>query len=347
MNGGLGPNSYAQNSSFQRGVVEVAKEKINEAVANHFDNNTLSGSLNPICVADLGCSTGPNTFVSIQNIIEAIELKYISKGENTETPKFMVFFNDQFSNDFNTLFISLPPNRQYFAAGVPGSFYGRLFPKASLHFIHSSYALQWLSNVPKEVMDEGSPAWNKGRVFYTNAPKEVEEAHATQFAKDMESFLIARAQELVIGGLLELFILAVPDNMSKSNIFGGSELDLLGSCLNMAKGLSSEAKVDAFNLPSYFTSSKELKALIERSQHFNIERMEILNNQENYVSLRNPSMCSLFLRAALEGVIAKHFGNDIMDELFNRYTEKVAESSFLNPKADKSIVLFVLLKNNN
>ncbi|KAF3943081.1 hypothetical protein ACB098_08G167700 [Castanea mollissima] len=350
MNGGLGPNSYAQNSSFQRGVVEVAKEKINEAVANHFDINTLLGSLNPVCVADLGCSTGPNTFISVQNIIEAIELKYISKGGNTETPKFMVFFNDQLSNDFNTLFISLPPNRQYFAAGVPGSFYGRLFPKASLHFIHSSYALQWLSNVPKEVMDEGSPAWNKGGIFYTNAPKEVEEAHATQFAKDMESFLIARAQELVIGGLLALFIPAVPDNMSKSDIFGGSELDLLGSCLmDMAKaGLTSEAKVDAFNLPGYFTSPKELKALIERNQHFNVEGMEILNSQKKYVSLRNPSMCSLFLRAALEGVIAKYFGNDIMDELFNRYTEKVAESSFLlNPDADKSIVLFVLLKKNN
>ncbi|XP_023907386.2 probable S-adenosylmethionine-dependent methyltransferase At5g38100 [Quercus suber] len=167
----------------------------------------------------------------------------------------------------------------------------------------------------------------------------------------MESFLIARAQELVIGGLLALFIPAVPDNMSKSDIFGGSELDLLGSCLmDMAKAvrLTSEAKVDAFNLPGYFTSSKELKALIERSQHFNIERMEILNNQKKYVSLRNPSMYSLFLRAALEGVIAKHFGNDIMDELFNRYTGKVAESSFfLNPEADKSIVLFVLLKNNN
>ena len=57
-------------------------------------------------------------------------------------------------------------------------------------------------------------------------------------------------------------------------------------------------------------------------------------------------MSSLFLRATLEGVIAKHFGNDIMDELFNRYTVKVVES-FLNPKADKSIVLFVLLTNNN
>ena len=57
-------------------------------------------------------------------------------------------------------------------------------------------------------------------------------------------------------------------------------------------------------------------------------------------------MCSLFLGAALEGVIAKYFGNDIMDELFNRYTKKVAQSS-LNPEADKLIVLFVLLKNNN
>ena len=113
------------------------------------------------------------------------------------------------------------------------------------------------------------------------------------------------------------------------------------------QGLTSEAKVDAFNLLGYFTSPKELKALIERNQHFNIERMEILNSQKKYVSLRNPSMCSLFLRATLEGVIAKHFANDIMDELFNHYIVKVAKFSFfLNPKANKSIVLFDLLKNN-
>ena len=71
----------------------------------------------------------------------------------------------------------------------------------SLHFIHSSFALKWLSKVPIEVMDEGSPAWNKGRIFSTNAQKEVVEAYATQFAKDIDSFLFARAQELVVGGL--------------------------------------------------------------------------------------------------------------------------------------------------
>ena len=35
----------------------------------------------------------------------------------------------------------------YFVAGVPGSFYGRLFPRNSLHFAHSSYCLMWLSQV--------------------------------------------------------------------------------------------------------------------------------------------------------------------------------------------------------
>ena len=37
-------------------------------------------------------------------------------------------------------------------------------------FIHSPFALNWLSKVPQEVMDEGSPARNKGKIFYTNAP---------------------------------------------------------------------------------------------------------------------------------------------------------------------------------
>ncbi|KAK7849259.1 farnesoic acid carboxyl-o-methyltransferase, partial [Quercus suber] len=171
MNGGKGPYSYAQNSHLSE-AAEAAKEKINKAIADHFDIKTLSASLNSVCVADLGCSTGPNTFISVQNIIEAVKLQYISKGVHTEIPEFLVFFNDHVCNDFNTLFKSFPPNKQYIAAGVPGSFHGRLFRKESLHFIHSSFALQWLSKAPIEVMDEGSPAWNKGRIFYTNAQKE-------------------------------------------------------------------------------------------------------------------------------------------------------------------------------
>ena len=88
-------------------------------------------------------------------------------------PEFQVFFNDHTSNDFNTLFTSLPPERPYFATGVPGSFHGRLFPNSSLDFVHSSYALQILSKVPKELLNKNSAAWNKGRVHYASAPDEV------------------------------------------------------------------------------------------------------------------------------------------------------------------------------
>nr|POE71626.1 putative s-adenosylmethionine-dependent methyltransferase at5g37990 [Quercus suber] len=340
MNGGEGPDSYVQNSTYQRGIVEAAIEKINEAIANHFDINALSISPNPICIADLGCSTGPNTFRAMQNIVEAIKLKYISKGGNSKIPDFIVFFNNQVSNDFNTLFKSLPPNRQYFEAGVPGSFHGILFPKASLHFIHSSSAVHWLSNIPMDVMDEG-------RIFYTNAPKEVKDAYATQFAKDMESILFARAQKLLSGGLLALFLSGIPDVMSNSDSHTGIEIDMIGSCLmDMAKvGLVNEAKVDTFNFPLYFPTPKELKALVERSEYFSFERMAILKNQKKHVTLQSPSMRALFLRAPFEGLLEKQFGNEIMDELFDRYTEKVARSSFfLNPEIDKTIELFVLLK---
>ena len=53
-----------------RGVVEAVMEKINEAIANHFDINALSISPNLICIVDLGCSTGSNTFIAMQNIVE-------------------------------------------------------------------------------------------------------------------------------------------------------------------------------------------------------------------------------------------------------------------------------------
>ncbi|KAB1218879.1 putative S-adenosylmethionine-dependent methyltransferase At5g37990 [Morella rubra] len=71
-----------------------------------------------------------------------------------------MFFNDQASNNFNTLFNVLPEG-QYFAVGVPGSFHS------------SSYALYWLSTLLEELYDKNPPACNKGRVHSTSAPNEI------------------------------------------------------------------------------------------------------------------------------------------------------------------------------
>ena len=149
------------------------KAKIDEEIFKNLDVKSLSSASNTIRLADLGCSTGPNTFIAMQNLMEAIKLKHKSQRPDvSEAPEFQVFFCDRTSNDFNTLFGSIPQaGREYFPVGVPGSFHARLFPESSLDFAYTSHALHWLSKTPEEMLDESSPAWNKGRVHYLNAPR--------------------------------------------------------------------------------------------------------------------------------------------------------------------------------
>ncbi|WJZ80582.1 hypothetical protein VitviT2T_000489 [Vitis vinifera] len=214
--------------------MNVSRTMIEEAIAKKLDVKCFSS--NPFRLADLGCSVGPNTFIAMQHIVEAVERRYLAQGLKSEMPEFQVFFNDHVGNDFNTLFASLPTERRYFACGVPGSFHGRLFPESSIHFMFSSHALHWLSKVPEELLDKNSPAWNRGRIHYTSGPEEVSHAYAAQFEHDMEIFLSARAKELVVGGMIVFLILALPNGIPASQNPYGIMFDLLGSCLmDMAK----------------------------------------------------------------------------------------------------------------
>ena len=216
--------------------MNASKQLVTEAIVENLDILKSSPSTT-IRVADLGCSVGPNTFLAVQNILEAIELKCQNQGLlKSQIPEFQVFFNDQTSNDFNTLLSSLPPNRPYHAACVPGSFYSRLFPNHSLHVVHSSASIHWLSRVPKKVVDRTSPAWNKGRIYYLNAADEVVEAYSAQCEEDMGRFLQARAEEIADGGLMILIFSARPNQIPHSQLIANLINDMLGSCLiDMAK----------------------------------------------------------------------------------------------------------------
>ena len=125
-------------------------------------------------IADLGCATGINTLLVADTIVTAVKLTFIR--HSVDVPEFQVFFADLPSNDFNTLFRTLPPlredetstgltapeaqydqikspaTRSYFSSAVSGSHYRRLFPRQTLHFCHSSTSLQWLSQV-SETLD--------------------------------------------------------------------------------------------------------------------------------------------------------------------------------------------------
>ncbi|CAA2960942.1 probable S-adenosylmethionine-dependent methyltransferase At5g37990 [Olea europaea subsp. europaea] len=347
MNGGVGTESYAKNSIYQRGIVETAKDIITEGINKNLDIEKLSStSVNTFRIADFGCSTGPNTFIAMQTIVETAWKKFKTELSDSQVPDFQVFFNDRTSNDFNTLFASLPPERKYYAAGVPGSFHKRQFPKDSLHFAHSSCTLNWLSVMPQEILDNSSPAWNQGKIMYSGEKKEVLNAYALQYAKDLDSFFKARAQELVCGGLMALVVPTVPNPNHDLSSITFPSYDLLGTCLiELAeRGRFDAAKVDSFNLPVYYTYPNELKAIIEKNQDFRIERIEVLNIPSKHHTNPDPKAYSLTQRAVFEGLLQEHFGSEFMDELFDLYTEKIEETAvLLNPK-ETSMVTFVLLK---
>ena len=107
-----------------------------------------------IVIADLGCSSGPNTLLVVSGVIGMISTSgYLEKTE------LQFFLNDLPGNDFNYVFRSLQQLKQladrkerlleppYYIAGLPGSFYTRLFPCQSVHLFHCSYALMWRSKV--------------------------------------------------------------------------------------------------------------------------------------------------------------------------------------------------------
>ncbi|KAK6930526.1 SAM dependent carboxyl methyltransferase [Dillenia turbinata] len=320
----------------QRMAAEKLKGIITAAIVENLDISHLSPPLNQYCIADLGCSTGPNTFFTVNTIMEAITHRC------DHLPEFLVFFNDHVSNDFNTLFVTLPTDGKYFAAGVPGSFHRRLFPKGSINFFNTSHALQWLSDTPKQLSDLNSPACNKGKITYADAHNEVVEAFASHFAKDMDSFLVARAQELAPGGLLSILIACRPDGMHPSKSPFGLFLDPLeSSFVDMVnEGRLNKNELDSFNIPVYSPSASELRLLVQHNACFSIARLEEMRYEPV------PRISPQSIRAGFEVILSKNFGNEIVDEVFRRYAEKVEGCSFIRDEEGIACQLFILLKRN-
>ncbi|KAH7654188.1 gibberellin A4 carboxyl methyltransferase protein [Dioscorea alata] len=355
MQGGEDDGSYAKNSEAPASAVVLSKPLLIEAIHSMklFSNETS------IRIADLGCATGYNTLSTMELIVGTLRQRYereqyncnsnIDKNNN-KVPEFEAFFSDLPSNDFNSLFRSLVPSsledsikKPYFTAGVPGSFYKRLFPKAKLHLVVSLSALHWLSQIPEEVLDKQSPAWNEGRAWIDGGKKAAVDAYAKQSSEDLEAFLECRKEEVVQGGMLFLLMAGRPGCSQPDNQLGDpdsrakhpftSYMDQAWEDL-LIEGLIDEDTRDTFNIPAYMRSMEEVREAFEKCEGFEIMKLEFQRivehskeKQEEWI--KDPvsyGKCKANLvRATLKPIVEAHLGQVLCEELFKRFEKIVSE----------------------
>ncbi|CAM0914100.1 unnamed protein product [Alopecurus aequalis] len=364
---GDGDNSYAANSRLQEKAILEISPVLCKAVEEVY--TSLSARPNTMVVADLGCSSGPNTLLVVSEVISAIGA-YNRKSEECARGDVEVqfFLNDLPGNDFNLVFRSLehiqnpgygetdvPP---YYVAGLPGSYYGKLFPSRSVHLFHSSYspscgAPRLTLSVPSEL--SRCTQLNEGSIYIgkTTSPTVIK-FFQDQFHKDFEIFLTLRSRELVSGGRMLLIFLGQnsEEMLMHGDVSTLFELVAKSIRLLVLKGHVEKEKLDSFNLPYYAPSVKEVEALITKNGLFYVDHIKLFESNwdpqddskgdvvvDCASSGENVAKC---IRAVLDPLIVDHFGNEIIEELFMVYVSIVAKH--LEKAKAKYPIIMVSLK---
>ncbi|GMI96819.1 jasmonic acid carboxyl methyltransferase [Hibiscus trionum] len=364
MNKGNGDTSYAKNSTVQRTIIYAGKGIMQEAMLEMLYSNVME--LESMGIADLGCSSGPNTLSVISEIMETVEAVNCHLGRRLVS-EFRVFLNDLYSNDFNNVFMSLPAFYKRlkeekglgfgscFVSGVPGSFYGRLFPTNSLHFVHSSSSLHWLSQVPVGLQSNALKCVNKGKLYISkSSPQSVMDAYSLQFRNDFSIFLKSRSQELVPSGRMVLSFLGrkSADPTTEDSCY---HWELLAQAImSLAReGRIEEDKVDSFNAPYYAPCTEEIKEEIQKEGSFTIDLLEgfeidwdggvVTDIHTPQGKLLVGQRVANTIRAVVESMLVSHFGieADVMDDLFIRFADMVG--THLSKSRTKYINLAMVL----
>lgn len=357
MTSGGGDNSYAHNSTRQGSVFKVVQPVFCQLIES-LPSQNLHGLLR---IADLGCATGMNTVSEVDFVVKT--LKSMCAERCLALPELQVFFNDLPSNDFNGLFMLLnKQNLDYFATGVPRSFYNVLFPRGSIHICFSIMALHWLSQVPALVEQEGSSAYNRGKVWINGNRAEIAKAYAEQSQKDLRQFFGARAHELASGGVMFLCAMGRPNSaapehqVSVDGEYCGADFEAAWEDL-ISEGIVGAESRDSFNLPWYFPNAEELREAIEVTSAFEIRGLEVRSGvccmrEEDFKNWILDAQSfgqrkSNLVRSFVGSLVEKKIGSEKADVLFHRLERKSAEcleKGIIHPSRYVTCIIAALVK---
>ncbi|KAK1292687.1 Gibberellic acid methyltransferase 2 [Acorus calamus] len=341
MQGGDDDVSYARNSEGPAMALRLSRPLITEGIRSM----ELFKGEDSLRIADLGCATGYNTLAAMDCVVDTLRSRY--HQDFGYQPEIQAFFSDLPSNDFNSLFRLLPPmilshndndddhyaeeTRDYYAAGVPGSFYYRLFPKGKLHVVLNT----------GDGVGQGFTGIQQGRAWIEGARKEVLEAYARQSEEDLKAFLQCRKEEMVKGGLLFILMagrshpqredqLGDPDTRAKHPFT--SSMDQAWQDL-LDEGLIDEETRDKFNIPAYMRSTDEVMEAFNQCNGFDVKKLEFKRIEEHTEEKQQEWISdpvsygrtkANLVRATLKPIVQAHVGRMLSEELFKRFEKIVS-----------------------
>nr|QCS27650.1 salicylic acid methyltransferase [Conocephalum salebrosum] len=339
MTQGEGENSYTKNSSVQATLMRKILPKFFDVMKSM----TLPDPDGAFRIADLGCSSGPNTVANVEAIIEQVRASYKEEGLGDSVPEIQVYFQDLPTNDFNTLFKHLfaQPNsevetvRNYMSAAVPGSYCDRLFPKSTINIAMSSFALHWLAQVPDAVRDRESPAYNGGHTDIYRSSLATIQAYAEQADKDLDNFLAARAHEVAPGGLI---FLTFAIRQSEFPYIYEPTIHLqeeVWNALVLEDVVSAEVR-DSYNIPYYFRTLEDVNKQVEKyGSVFEVQKEEVIKLNDDLSlmgteNLREAARARVNVnRGTSTGYFEAFFGKTATDLFYERWEDAIYEQLLL------------------
>ncbi|KAL2895616.1 Salicylate carboxymethyltransferase, partial [Bienertia sinuspersici] len=176
---------------------------------------------------------------------------------------------------------------------------------------------------------------NLGRTSPTN----VQKAYYEQYEKDFSTFLRCRSKEVVAGGMMILTMVGRKNiELYSKESYGWFEFLAIALKDMVSEGLIEEEKLNTFNFPFYPPSAMELGFWVEKEGSFALKEVhesevmwETTIQEENSCKSFDHNDFAKCVRAVLEPFVVNHFGEGIIDEVFNRYTE-IAKVSMAKEK---------------
>ncbi|KAI4297083.1 hypothetical protein L6164_036991 [Bauhinia variegata] len=127
------------------------------------------------------------------------------------------------------------------------------------------------------------------------------------------------------------FIVGMPGTFH-GRLFPSNSMDFFHSSYGLhwlSQNKTEESKLDSSDMPYFAPTANEVKEIIELEGSFTLQRLEICKLGWDADIDESKEMKAKFtakyMRAVAEPLLKLHFGDDIMDKLFQRFADKVAQ----------------------